>query len=136
MSEIFGWSFNWCEECEECGVEFWFKVTSRDGYRKYCGRPCWLKNHNTPERNAKVGRESAAKISSTRLARSTSKWYRKVRGRHEHRTVMEKHLGRKLGPNEIVHHDDEDKRNNDLSNLILTTRPEHARHHFSKGGTL
>lgn len=37
----------------------------------------------------------------------------------EHRVVMEKHLGRKLIGDELVHHKDRNKRNNDISNLVL-----------------
>jgi DNA-binding transcriptional regulator YiaG len=47
----------------------------------------------------------------------------------EHRYIMEKHLGRKLTRNEVVHHIDEDKTNNILSNLQLMTREEHTRFH-------
>jgi hypothetical protein len=47
----------------------------------------------------------------------------------EHRYVMEKHLGRELSSDEIVHHIDEDRSNNDLSNLQIMTREEHARLH-------
>lgn len=47
----------------------------------------------------------------------------------QHREVMEKTLGRALQSTELVHHDDENKRNNAPSNLVLTTKSEHARHH-------
>lgn len=47
----------------------------------------------------------------------------------EHRIVMEKYLGRELNSNEIVHHIDGDKLNNDVSNLVLTTRSEHIEEH-------
>jgi hypothetical protein len=33
------------------------------------------------------------------------------------------------GPDELIHHDDEDKANNRISNLILKTRSGHAIHH-------
>lgn len=46
-----------------------------------------------------------------------------------HRVLMENEIGRLLTPGEIVHHEDEDKSNNDLSNLRLMTNAEHARHH-------
>jgi hypothetical protein len=46
-----------------------------------------------------------------------------------HRYVMEQHLGRKLRSDEIVHHKDENKLNNDISNLEITNRADHARHH-------
>jgi hypothetical protein len=47
----------------------------------------------------------------------------------QHREIMEAHIGRRLKRWEVVHHRDEDKRNNSLDNLELTTRPEHSRHH-------
>ena len=43
----------------------------------------------------------------------------------EHRRVMEEYLGRELKPDEIVHHIDGNKLNNDISNLQLVTRAEH-----------
>lgn len=46
-----------------------------------------------------------------------------------HRRVMEDHLGRTLNPDEIVHHIDGDKTNNDLSNLRLETRSSHMKGH-------
>jgi hypothetical protein len=46
-----------------------------------------------------------------------------------HREVMEKHLGRKLGPNEVVHHIDHNPDNNDISNLQVLTPQEHLEHH-------
>ena len=50
--------------------------------------------------------------------------------RDEHRLVMEEHLGRKLKSSELIHHKDENKRNNHISNLELTTRSEHATHNM------
>ena len=46
-----------------------------------------------------------------------------------HREVMEQKLGRKLKPGELVHHEDEDKLNNDPSNLELSDKSNHAKHH-------
>lgn len=47
----------------------------------------------------------------------------------EHRKVMEEYLGRELSPDEIVHHIDGNKLNNDISNLQLVTRAEHINIH-------
>ena len=46
-----------------------------------------------------------------------------------HRRKMENKLGRKLKYNEVVHHIDGNKLNNDLSNLQLMTRQEHIEIH-------
>ena len=55
----------------------------------------------------------------------------KVNGKavDEHRHIMEVYLGRNLGRKEVVHHKDEDTRNNDISNLELTDYKSHNRFH-------
>ncbi len=47
----------------------------------------------------------------------------------EHRLVMEHHLGRELLSEELVHHANEDKLDNQIDNLVLTTRKEHINTH-------
>jgi len=52
----------------------------------------------------------------------------------ESRLIMEKHLGRYLKPEERVHHIDENKLNNILSNLMLfPNQSAHTKHHHPKG---
>lgn len=48
----------------------------------------------------------------------------------EHRYVMSEYLGRNLGAEEIVHHKDQNKSNNDIDNLKITNRQEHIGIHF------
>lgn len=55
--------------------------------------------------------------------------YKKKLGRHEHRVVAEAMIGRKLLPNEVVHHIDHDRHNNDPTNLQVMDRVEHLRLH-------
>ena len=55
----------------------------------------------------------------------------KVNGKKmdEHRYIMEQHLGRQLARDEVVHHKDGDKSNNEIENLELMSLSEHARQH-------
>lgn len=52
--------------------------------------------------------------------------------RLEHRVIMEIHIGRTLRIDEIVHHIDGDRSNNDPSNLKVMSQSEHIRHHASE----
>ncbi|GGP13518.1 HNH endonuclease [Oceanobacillus neutriphilus] len=49
----------------------------------------------------------------------------------EHRYVLSEHLGRPLREDEIVHHKDGDKLNNDLDNLEIMDRSSHSKLHMS-----
>lgn len=51
------------------------------------------------------------------------------KGRSEHVCAMEERLGRRLLPDEVVHHIDRDRTNNSIDNLALVTRSGHARLH-------
>ena len=53
---------------------------------------------------------------------------------YEHILVMERHLGRRLRGDEVVHHKDGNRSNNAIDNLELTTRSEHSRKHAAAAG--
>ena len=47
----------------------------------------------------------------------------------EHRYVMTQHLNRELSYDEVIHHKDECKQNNNINNLVLMARGSHASEH-------
>lgn len=53
-----------------------------------------------------------------------------------HRVVMENHLGRLLNADEIVHHIDKNKKNNNITNLQLMTQKEHNHYHRLESGRM
>ena len=55
--------------------------------------------------------------------------YQARKNGREHQIIAEIMIGRPLKPNEVVHHIDGNKRNNDANNLIVVTRSEHIRIH-------
>jgi hypothetical protein len=62
--------------------------------------------------------------------------YKKIRisktmTRDRHRIVMENSVCRKLSSSELVHHKNENKDDDRLENLELTTRSDHTRHHMT-----
>ena len=119
---------NFCR-CK-CGTEIPFKDRNRHpqyyvkghGYRKAIGdkHRCW-----------KGGR----RINSSGYILIYSRGHPKADANHyvrEHILVMEKMIGRHLDKNECVHHKDENRQNNDISNLQLMTRAEHMKYHMTK----
>lgn len=59
----------------------------------------------------------------------------KVNGKKvdEHRFIMERHIGRKLGFHECVHHKNHNPRDNRIENLEIMTRSKHTSAHLKKG---
>lgn len=132
---------NFCSK--ECFCKFRSKAYNPEGYKFYDFSK--VSKHMT-ELNKKLNPtrmtpEVRAKLRKSRLNTGKGVSYKKLFGRHEHRVVAEKILGRKLKPGEIVHHIDGNKRNNDPSNLIIfRNQAEHLEWHrkfdkrYAKGG--
>jgi hypothetical protein len=58
-----------------------------------------------------------------------SNQYKMIGNRCEHRVIAEKILGYKLSYNMVVHHIDDNPKNNDISNLMVMDRRTHIRLH-------
>lgn len=115
--------------CKECKEDFLWK--KGQGIGKYCSRLCACRARNTLDHQRKAGKIGGA--FNIKLRGTGTKTYVKELGRHQHRVVMERTLGRKLVKGEIVHHKDRNKKNNHPSNLEVMTQSQHARlHNFGR----
>lgn len=119
------------KNCLICGIKFESYVSE---HRKYCSRKCQNKRPRTKEekirmRNAQKGKKGP-KAAHWKGGRTKHKGYILIyTPQHpftiqrfyvkEHRLVMEKHLGRYLRPEEVVHHINHDKTDNRIENLQL-----------------
>lgn len=111
-------------------------VRSRsDAVKLFCeNNPCEWKRNLSDDRKRKIV-EARAKFLEThpRKRSLTDRGYIRIKlnGRKvlEHVLVMEQHIGRRLGPDECVHHINGNHSDNRLDNLQLMTKSEHARLH-------
>lgn len=129
-------------DCPICGKVF-YRNKHRASYSttNVCGIKCArvFTSKRMSEMNVEINHtrmipETRRKLREARLDSGEGKTYSKYYGRHTHRVVAEKKLGRKLRKGEIVHHKDNNKRNNDPDNLeVLESQAEHARLHAAQG---
>ena len=116
---------------KECTRNFRQKATNPDGYTKHQH----LSEYNRKNNAFRMTDEVKAKLSLAKFGSGEGKTYPKLHGRHVHRTVAERVLGRKLKPGEIVHHKDGNKQNFSPDNLeVLPSQSEHAKLHMAKRG--
>ena len=121
--------------CEECGIEVNMPESQyKRAKHHYCSRQCHMKAMNRELNPTRMTDEVKEKIRNKHLNSGKGVTYEKIHGRHTHRIVAEKMIGRPLRTGEIVHHIDGNKRNNEPSNLMVMTQSEHCRLHFSKKG--
>jgi hypothetical protein len=118
--------------CEWCGVTF--TPARKRAKQRFCSRLCQRRWRCRPEMNAYLSESSRFKRGKAQRGRGAGNGYVKFLGRHLHRVMAERLLGRPLMRGEVVHHQDGDKRNNTWGNLeVLPSQSEHARlHGFGK----
>jgi hypothetical protein len=118
--------------CEWCGTVF--TPRRKKPHQRFCTVLCQRRWRCRPEVNAIIAETSRLKRAKLLRGRGAGRGYVKFMGRHLHRVMAEKILGRPLFAGEIVHHIDGDKRNNTWRNIeVLPSQSEHARlHGFGK----
>lgn len=110
--------------CHECGKEVHRQRNQIVRARfMFCSVEC-------KQRNKDFNTYAARSNGEVQRFRGDGKTYVKLNGRHMHRVVAEKKIGRKLKRGEVVHHIDGNKRNNSPDNLEVTTQSEHIRIHL------
>lgn len=107
------------KKCLFCGDEFF--VDSRHKEKKFCGLECAYAHKRTSNRMPTNGADGYKYV-----------WFSDGSGEKEHRYIMEQHLGRKLETDEVVHHIDGNRSNNNISNLVVMKRGEHSALHRKK----
>jgi len=119
------------KNCLVCKKEFYIKPDGlKRGRGKFCSRKCmgiyYSKTHiGEKHQNYKGGTFLASGYKLISI-------YGDGTQSLEHRIIMEKHLGRKLLTNELVHHINDDKSDNRIENLKIITRSEHMKLHWEK----
>ena len=124
--------------CAYCGKEFCRTPSQvRDKKNSFCSIACSNKK-NGKDRDTRgwyvnggyvmlhfSGLSDREKLMAEKIVQS-SKRYKVIR---EHRLVYSLHIGRPVTKDEIIHHKDGNKQNNNISNLELLNRKEHTASH-------
>ena len=133
--------YNHTRVCDWCGITFEGYPGKPKGEHHFCSKDCrcqWLGWHNQFQRVNQPGGLTVVerlKIRRSRLGTGEGKGYTKIFSVAAHRLIAEQKLGRPLRPGEVVHHIDENKRNNDPENLeVLPNQSVHAKLHLARGG--
>lgn len=109
VAKIIGKSHSFVsDKLREIGIDVDDRMDSLQSERN----PCW--------KSGKTESCGYVQISSRKVSQKK---------KTEHQIVMETYIGRELKENEVVHHIDRNKKNNNINNLALMDRSAHARLH-------
>lgn len=110
--------------CEACGAPFYRRPQEVARDRRWCSRACWYGSAAfrafNDGRRSPTGRMDNGN-GYVRVRDETGRWVL------EHRLVMERVLGRRLLPDETVHHINHVRDDNRPENLEVQRRGDHAR---------
>lgn len=136
--------------CQQCKKAYFINPHYGVNYPgKYCDRTCYFKARKgvrvSPNTEMKKGYKKEKSISWKGGKTITKHGYVQVhKPEHpnsnqrgyifEHRVIMEKHIGRYLELNEVVHHIDHNPSNNEIDNLMLFgNNSEHIKYEVDNG---
>ena len=117
------------KKCLNCGKDFnrskykSGRIESISNYkkRKFCSHKCFS-SYNTGNNHSNWNGGGIKHRPDGYIRNSKTNQY-------IHREVMEKHLGRKLKKEEIIHHINGDTSDNRIKNLEISTNSEHRKKH-------
>lgn len=130
------YGFRYILECNECHKEFSINGAHfKEGVGKFCSYSCRQTNRMKQLTGDKHYQWKGGRNTNPGgyiIVFSPNHPFKMATGSGyvlEHRLVMEKHIGRYLRKDEIVHHINHIKTDNRIENLIILNSSQHSTHH-------